>query len=335
MSATTHPSLDFFKGLKTAPLWNEGERQLRIENGKDILPFGVSFLDECLGGIAKNDLIVLGAKTGFGKSQLASLIAKHNILNGKRVLFFALEAEEREIERRIKYQLISDWYFNLKANPGFKLNYLDWYYGRLNDHLELIEKEIDEQFSLFSNLSTFYRQGDFNIQEFLRFGLGLKDETDLIIVDHLHYFDFDEQNENQAMKDTVKKIRDLALITNKPVILISHVRKSDKKSKQLIPDLEDFHGSSDIGKIATKAITIAPCFEETLGKQRLTYFQALKCRVDGARANMTGLLSFNTAMHKYERQYQLGRLSHDGTEFKPFKFNEMPEWAKNATASQN
>lgn len=326
--------INFFKGFESLPSRTGKERKLRIENGKDVLSFGIQFLDECLGGIYKNDLIIVGAKTGFGKSQLASLIALENVKIGKRVHVFALEAEEYEIERRIKYQLIADKFFKLQNRPPVKLNYMDWYYGKIDSHLDAIEEEVDEELQKFKTLHTFYRQGDFDIKDFERLALGLKNETDLFIIDHLHYFDYDDQNENKAVKETVKRIRDCALITGKPVILIAHIRKTDKRLKQLIPDIEDFHGSSDIGKIGTKAITIAPCYEEHPGIHRKTYFQVLKCRVDGARQGMTGLLSFNVNHHKYERQYYLGKLSFDGSEFKSFNFNQMPFWATNAIAGK-
>ena len=327
--------IDPLKGLENSFVRVANERKLRIENASRALSFGVSFLDECLGGIFPNDLIILGAKTGFGKSQLASLIAMHNIKAGKRVHFFALEAEEYEIERRIKYQLICDLFFSLQPRPSIRLNYMDWYYGKFDGALDEIEKQAETEFEQFKNLITYYRRNEFDIKEFQRITLAIKDETDLIIVDHLHYFDYDDQNENKAVKDTVKGIRDLALITGKPVVLVAHVRKSDKKSKQLIPDLEDFHGSSDIGKIATKAITLAPCLDEKPSPMKRTYFQVLKCRVDGSRSHMTALLAFNSHTHRYERNYYVGRLSPDGSEFNSFKFNEMPEWAKNATAPQN
>jgi replicative DNA helicase len=331
---TNEANINFLKGFDTFSTRLKKERAIRLENGKECLNFGVSFLDECLGGIYKNDLILVGAKTGFGKSQLASLIATENVKKGKRVHFLALEAEEFEIERRIKYQFIADKFFKLQSKPPIRLNYMDWYYGKLDEHLKYIEEEVEEELHELSNLNVYYRTGAFDVNEFERIALGIKNETDLIIIDHLHYFDYDDQNENKAIKQIVKTIRDCALISGKPVILIAHVRKTDKRAKQLIPDIEDFHGSSDIGKIATKAITLAPCYDESASAHRKTYFQALKCRVDGSRTSMTGLSAFNVNNHKYEKQYYLGKVSADGTDFKPFDYNEMPFWALNAIAGR-
>jgi replicative DNA helicase len=327
--------LNLLKGLKTAPERLKTERAARVENAKHILSFGIPFLDEALGGIFRNDLIILGAKSGKGKSQLAMLIALENVRKGKKVHFLALEAEEAEIERRLKYQLISDKFYKSDLRGKIHLNYLDWYCSRFESILDPLEKEVEDEFGQFEGLSTFYRDGSFTAKDFERIALAVKDDTDLIIVDHLHYFDSDDENENRAIKDTVKKIRDCALISAKPVILIAHMRKTDRKLKQLVPDLEDFHGSSDIGKIATKAITIAPNYESDANKIKKTYIHLSKCRVDGSRTYSTGICAFNLEKQRYEREYYLGNLSPDGTELALYDLARMPFWAVNGKAANS
>ena len=328
----TESHLNLYPGMKRFQERLPMERESRLRNAENVLSFGVSFLDEALGGIYANDLVILGAKTGFGKSQLAILTALHNARAGKRVTLFALEAEEFEIERRIKYQFITDWFFSQEKRPPIYLNYMDWYYGKFDDYLRPVELEFEEKKEEMPNLNIVYRQNEFTAQEFERIFLGVKDDTDLAIIDHLHYFDYDDENENKAVKQIVKRIRDCALITGKPIILVSHVRKSDRRFKTLIPELEDMHGTSDIGKIATKAITIAPAPSDKQGSYRSTYMQILKCRVDGSRTGATGLLAYNFQSQKYEREYYLGKLSTDGSEFLPFNFNELPYWARCAKA---
>src|SRR5690348_4241502 len=85
----------------------KGERVERLEMAKRRLSFGVKFLDDALGGIAQKDIVLLGAKTGIGKTTMASIIAESNAEKGRHVHYFALEAEDREIERRIKFRILS------------------------------------------------------------------------------------------------------------------------------------------------------------------------------------------------------------------------------------
>lgn len=252
----------------------------------------------------------------------------------RRNQFFALEAEPNEIESRIKYQILADSFFRSlrKDFPHIHLNYLDWYYGKFEADLGKVEDEIDILMKdLYPNLWTYYRPGDFTIHEFERQFLAIQDNTDLVVIDHLHYFDFeDDQNENRAMKATVKKIRDLAILVGKPVILVAHMRKSDRRLKQVVPDLDDFHGSSDIAKIATKAVILAPGPRElSQGNVWPTYMRVAKCRIDGARTKFIGLSGFNANTNKYNKHYYLGRLSPGEDQFEGIKsFSDFPYWAK-------
>ncbi len=306
------------------------ERRERIEAGKNLLTTGVTFLDEALGGIATKDLLIVASKTGVGKSQFVAHIALANVRLGKRVHIFALEAERLEVERRIKYQFISDLFFRSQNRSDIKINYMDWFYGRLDSELGQYEEAADKELMRLSTLFIYYRKNEFYAKDFQRLALSIKDHTDLIIVDHLQYFDSDNPNENRATSDIVKMIRDTALLSEKPVVLVSHVRKTDKRLKQIVPDIEDLHGSSDISKIGTKVITIAPSQEKSSNTERKTLISISKCRIDGARSNHIGLLTFDLVKQRYEAPYKIGRLSFDGFEFEPMSGLEKPFWAKSA-----
>src|SRR5690606_17377988 len=101
------------------------------------------------------------------------------------------------------------------------------------------------------DLFLFYKTKTFGTNELLLAVAECSKDTDLIIVDHVHYFDFDDDNENRAIKDLAKIVRQLSIEEQKPIILIAHLRKRDKKNPDLVADLEEFHGSSDLYKIAT------------------------------------------------------------------------------------
>jgi len=328
-----------FSLLESMMAFREGfrkEREARIVAAKGNLSFGVSFLDDAFGGIYTNDLIVLGAKTGIGKTHLATVIARKNAANGKRVHFFALEAEQYEIERRIKYQILADSFYGLLKDkyPWIKLNYMDWYYGKFESEFGLIEKEIEETFQdIYPELKTIYRgTGDYTIDDFGKQFLAIQDQTDLVIIDHLHYFDSDNENENRAVKQIVKKIRDLALMAGRPVILIAHLRKKEKRSRELIPTIEDFHGSSDIGKIATKALIVAPYRTDSFIKNEWpTFMRIEKCRTDMSRTRYIGVTGFDTRTNQYADRYYLGWLTNFDEEYRQIEnANDLPYWAKHA-----
>ena len=252
---------------------------------------------------------------------------------GSRVHYFALEASKYEIERRIKYQKIAVEFFRRKAEgkyPDVNMNYMDWYRGELDldlDDLELLaEREVS-----FEGLNIFYRNEDmFDLKAFERKFLAIKDTTDLVIVDHLHYFDTMTDNENKEVKEILKKMSDMVNRHEKPIVLVSHIRKTDKKLRQLVPDLEDFHGSSDTGKICTCAFSLAPdqinANPDTNKLQ--TFLTTLKCRVDGSRRGWTASVGYDIRTQRYDREYSLGKLNFTQDEFS--EVGSVPFWAKNA-----
>jgi replicative DNA helicase len=96
-------AFDFGLGFEKSSTRLDGERSERRRLGARALPYHHAFLDDYLRCIMPNDLILLGAETGAGKTELARHIGAANARNGKRVYYFALEAEDKEIERRTKY----------------------------------------------------------------------------------------------------------------------------------------------------------------------------------------------------------------------------------------
>lgn len=300
--------------------------------GQRLLPFGVKFLDLALGGITPNDLVLIGAKTGIGKTALAVLVALYNCLRGRNVYYYALEAEHREIERRMKFQVLAEKYFQVRQ-PGSRsdIRYLDWYLGRLDDLLSPFEDWADRQLApTLQHLHTYYRGPSFTPADFCRTLEAKKDHADLVVLDHLHYVDTDDENENRGYRDMVKRIRDTALRIGRPVIAVAHVRKGDRRYEPLVPTLEDFHGSSEITKISTKAIMLAAAYDQQNADSFLwnTYVQVAKCRLDSTVCRYVATCRFNARINAYEDGFVLGRLTQKGTVFDELPRPDWPEWAR-------
>jgi replicative DNA helicase len=308
------------------------ERAERLELASRILSFGVDFLDAALGGVFPRDMVLLGAKTGLGKTTLASIIAETNAEKGKRVHYFALEAEDKEIERRIKFRVLSQLVFKLgKAGPHIgRINYLDWYAGKLEPITGMYEAHADDLLTKkYGTLKTFYPRGDFTADDLVKAFLSIQDETDLIILDHIHMVDYDDANENRGIKAIVKKLRDVALDVGKPVVVVAHLRKTDRRSKYIVPDLDDFHGTSDLVKLVTKAVIIAPAYDQVSDHGHLwnTYIHPAKCRSEGSRTKYIGLVAFNVRTGRYEPEFEIGRATNNDEQFEHVPNDKIPSWA--------
>jgi hypothetical protein len=327
------PSKPAGEGFLAAEARLATERKNREAQKGAWLSFGVPFLDLALGGIVPNDLILIGAKTGVGKTALASWIAQYNAFMGKRVHYFALEAEPMEIERRIKYGLLAKLVRKRISGDHEDMNFLDWYMFRLEHKCAQYEAEVNETIAKnFSTLFTYYRQADFYAEHFEQLVDSVAKDTDLIILDHLHYVDSDEPSENKAYKIVVKKIRDVSLRIGKPIIVVAHLRKSERRGGTLVPGIEDFHGTSDVPKMATKAIMLAPAHEQESGDRCLwpTYIYPAKCRFEGSRTRYVALCNFDVRTGGYESAFTLGRPSVDGLTWNAAERSDWPDWATRA-----
>lgn len=324
-------AFDFGIGFKSSPERVRAERQERVERGKNEIQYHHGFLDDLLRGIAPNDLIVLGAETGAGKTEFARAVAASNAKRGKRVYYFALEAEDKEIERRTKYGIILRLLHRDNVARRDEVNYPDWYRGKCEDIIgDRIDEQADRALALeYSTLHTYYRGSKFDHEDIKRLFLAIQTDADLIVLDHLHYVDIEDENENRGFKKTVKMIRDVALGIGRPVILVVHLRKRDMRSKSIVPDIEMVHGSSDIAKICTRAIMLAPARSMQHANPGVsnTFFYVPKDRVGGA-TGLVALCEFDRRVRAYGPNYRLGRMSPSGDSFEPL--TDLPRWARHA-----
>lgn len=318
-----------------------GERDDRIERGRRALTYHNAFLDDQLRAITYDDLVLFGAESGAGKTQFVTGVAQSLVKQGKRVHMLALEAHDGEIEQRMLYTVIADLMNGgrgRKAIDGHEdLNFPDWMLGRCEDiTAPVIGEARGIMASDYRTLHTFYRGSHFDGDDMRRQILAIQAESDLIILDHLHYVDAKEdENENRNFKRNMQILRNLTILLKKPIFAVAHLRKSDRLTKRLVPELEDFHGSGDIGKIATRAILMAPARDQGLVVQwhsSPTYVTVEKDRV-GGKTGHVAVMQFDRRTRSYWGSYTLGRLSPDGKKWTqldtgPGGKESAPRWAK-------
>lgn len=322
------------------------------------LSFGVSYLDDALISIARDDLILIGGRSGGGKTELAVHIANVNAAAGHQVCFFALEAKKKEISHRILYKKVVQKYFEDPYRVKEQhISYSRWINGRLQEVLGRYHARARQDLDALTNLDIRYSKQLYTLQDFEKDFLSVRFKAKLIIIDHLHYFGLDDGNENAEYKKIVTTIRNMALEYRVPIILVSHIRKADHRFATLVPEQEDFHGSSDIIKVATKAITIASGRGKKLFKCRLSldptdasgesmdrnlapleikhlpsFMKTVKNREAGETMWTTALLQFNPRDNTYGSRYYVGEQKSEKGEaaFVAYPDSEIPLWAEEA-----
>ncbi len=329
--------------------FKETNERLDIDPSK-LCTYGIEVLDQALKGIFPNDLIVIGADSGVGKSEMAITIARENASKGKKVALFYLEGGEKEVVQRMKWRDMTHEYFtNIRLYEPVEMDYSKWIMNKIKSPtLAKLELKVSEQWQekykdnfwihelkdrfviedLVASLHDFYNPeilvGKNNeVTQLSSF------DVDLIIIDHLQYFSLPEkESEISAITRILKEVKRITNHYNIPIILISHLKKKDKDRG--LPDQEDFYGTSNIPKISSCSITIAPCYGvEDLTKDIYpTFFRIVKSRV-GVRSNLGFLVNFESRRRTYASSYQVFKLDKSGNPMKePLKSNELPRWAK-------
>lgn len=237
---------------------------------------GIPVMDELFDSILPNDLILLGARSGSGKTELLTQIGQNVTKQGRYVDFFALEASKFEIHRRIKYRIAAE--FLMAAKPGRRLSYMKWTRGGYDEELEQTkELQLAALEKITKYLRIHYRPGSFEMSDFVKLYHYLSKDSSLVMCDHAQFFDFDSKtNESSHVKDLSLKMYDLVNNVRVPIIIVSHLRKGE--SGKRVPDMDDFHGSSELYKKSTKALIICRySYLEKLNSYE-TLFQMVKNR---------------------------------------------------------
>lgn len=302
----------------------------RIEHIARVIPFNISYLDDCCIGIHPTDLIIVGASTGAGKTTLGSLLAQKAATEGRRVHFFALEAFKSEIETRILFRAICAVANEAKVFRPW-MTMAKWLYGKAPELDRFQEPAKDLIRTKMRNLQTYYRGSQFTKDDITRLFGAIANRTDLIVLDHLHYVDMEGSNENSEMKKIVQSIRDAQLTMQVPVIVIAHLRKKQGGPKaREVPDIEDIHGASEVIKIATKIVMVAPARSEefTSGDPAVanTFMQVVKDRYSGVNG-YAALMQYDLAGMSYRKRYTVCRVGLDGGVSLAEK---RPGWAQGA-----
>lgn len=306
------------------------ESEYRKWLAKNKLRYGVKFLDDALRCILADDLILIGALSGAGKSQLCSIIALANMNDGRRVNYIPLESSEFEVQQRLLYPLVMDRYYGDpgRVRVGRKIEFEDWLTNEFQSVLEPYERDAQAFFEkAYGDLWIHRKDTKFGMSELIKSVTVESRDASLIIVDHAQYFDFDDDNENRAMKDLAKTCRNLVLEERKPIILISHMRKRERGgNKELAPGMEEFHGSSDLYKIATRVITLAPGRPSDNGGFE-TFFRVSKNRFGGGVTRYLARCIYSPQKGAYEHEYKIGWS--DQSKFGELAPGLVPDWANN------
>lgn len=337
-SAVALQRIDSIAGMEPDGFVSSAERvkneaELRKKDIARTVPYAFPYLNDALGGILPTDVMLWSATSGAGKTEAAKIQAAFTAKTlHLPVHYFALEAEPDEIERRIKYGLLGSAYKqDHPGTPPGMICYKNFRLSRLEAEFAPYVQGANDIFDRdYSTMYTYYRKrGDFGLRELDRQILQLKGRSSLVIIDHIHFVDLSTDDENREMKELIKRIKQVATNLEIPIMCVAHINKSGARSQLLIPSKEDIHGSSDLYKIATVAIMMAPARGLVSSDSRAcgkpTFFRVVKARIDNGLDFYPGIAFYNPWTANYTPYYSVGKLEKGEKKWVSLK-GDLPYW---------
>lgn len=281
--------------------------------------FGVPYLDKELLGISKSDLVVIGARSGAGKSSLARIIYETN--NPLTTALFSLENFDGDL---MAEEIRKEYNHRMHTSFGAR----EWQTAEISsvnrDVFEEIEKDISKVYSADTVFGRQTPDGEpwtiDTLKQWMLYCVNTQ-AVNLIILDHLDYLDRDNPNEsdNSHITELMKTIREVQEIAPNGcgVVAFSHLRKPIGKVDDIkVPNENEFIGSSNKIKQATQVIMIAPTNEPPVGLCYGTWFCIRKNRNGGIK-NQAAKLYFNPVTASYEDYAELYAINYAGSKVEP------------------
>ena len=284
------------------------------ERNNNVGYFGITYLDKELSGIAKSDLILIGARSGAGKSTIANRIFQKNCEDGRNCALFSLENFTDDLyshDVMIEYKSITRHYAITPRQWQMNDFKVDW------DALDKAEKKVEERYrgKYIINRQLGYTKE--KLKEDMK--KAVKDGKELIILDHIDYVDKDNPNADDIsfMTDLMKTIRALQDEYKVAVVALSHLRKPlSRNTSVIIPNENEFIGSSNKAKEATAVILISPDDDGNIKSRddnlKGTWFCIRKLR-NGGITNKCAKLLYDKRTDEYMSSYELYSVNYEGT----------------------
>lgn len=205
-----------------------------------VLQSGIEAWDAVMGGLQPT-LTMVGAPPGVGKSSLVAGMLRMIALRGVKVGLISLEDERGWLTRRLVSHYCQIPVFVL-ANQRL--------YQAQKDRLD---QHASEAFDVLANVACDDRSGltvdDVVASARRMISMGCK----AIFVDHLGEISIARTNRHDLdIADVLRELRVIAKVARVPVIVLAHMKRSDRKDGE--PLLSDFAFSAGVERMARVAV---------------------------------------------------------------------------------
>lgn len=249
---------------------------------KAVQPIYIGFptLDDLLGGLEGGDMIVVGARPAVGKSAFVTQITKNLARQGKRIGFFNLEMQTKQVYERF-----------VVSESGIRLTRLRKATHFLGDEKERFDaaNRVLEQAN-----NIVITTGSKSIGEIRAESLHM--DYDVIIIDYLQLLRADVSyrgNRTAEVGAISKAIKGLAMELNIPIIALSQLNRGSEVRETKEPTMAELREAGDIEQDASVIILMWNVNQDDYSKKG--------CKIEKNRQGKLGkqVLNFDGDLMKF------------------------------------
>lgn len=208
---------------------------------KDVKPLNIGFskLDDLLGGLEGGDMIVVGARPAVGKSALVTQITSNLAKQGKRIGFYNLEMQNKQVYERF-----------VVNESGIGLTRLRRAVTFLGDEKERFEKA-NERLAKSDNI-IITSAGAKSVGDIKAESKHM--DYDIIIIDYLQLLKADNTyrgNRTAEVGEISRAIKNLAMELNIPIIALSQLNRASMGRDDKEPTMAELREAGNIEQDAS------------------------------------------------------------------------------------
>ena len=251
---------------------------------KEIQPLKIGFskLDDLLGGLEGGDVIVIGARPAVGKSALVTQITSNVAKQGKRIGFYNLEMQNKQVYERF-----------VVSESGIGLTRLRRAVKWLGDEKDRFNKA-NEVLAKADNI-VITSAGAKSVGEIKAESKHM--DYDLIIIDYLQLLKADTTyrgNRTAEVGEISRAIKNLAMELNIPIIALSQLNRASEGRETKEPSMAELREAGNIEQDASVIILMWNIDENDRSKKG--------CKIEKNRQGECGkvVMKFNGDTMRFE-----------------------------------
>lgn len=200
-----------------------------IERG---IKTGYAKLDDIIGGLRKQEYILLGARPSIGKTALAVNIAENLLIKEKTVAFFSYEMSEQQlVERLLKgmAKVVTGYKKNMTANDWKKLQNTASYIAKRKLFID------DNPNKKVSDMQSMCRK------------LKRQEGLDLVIIDYLQKVKSNVRGTKREQLEQVSNdIKNMAKMLDVPILVVSSLSRANETRDNKMPVMSDLRETGQL-----------------------------------------------------------------------------------------